>query len=305
MGDTKRKRQEFLKRHPLCVYCGEPATTSDHCPPRSFFHGRHWPETYEFPACAPCNAGARLDEQALAVLIRSRFTETGKESDLIEWQNLAKGLRSNQRQVVAEWGSISRNEIRRGLRRAFGSEGDQKRQQGWRLINVGPRTEALTTRFMIKLSKALYYKHNNHVFDGVLYVFQIDWLSKDTTPEHISNILRMAPETPTIERNRQPLTDQFFYRFGHSPEQGIMYAVVQFSESLSGNTQLELLSFLSISRIEASLMNARALRVKFSRSLARRRQRLIQARVRSTTHRLGRTLKPCAVSERLTISTES
>ena len=74
-------------------------------------------------------------------------------------------------------------------------------------------------------------------------------------------------------------------------------------KSLSGNYPFELLSFLSISRIEASLMNARALRVRFSKSLANRRHRLSQAKVRSTTQRLGRTSKPSAVSERLTIST--
>src|ERR1700722_3230631 len=75
------------------------------------------------------------------------------------------------------------------------------------------------------------------------------------------------------------------------------------SKSLSGNYPFELLSFLSISRIEASLMNARALRVRFSKSLANRRHRLSQAKVRSTAQRLGRTSKPSAVSERLTIST--
>ena len=38
-----------------------------------------------------------------------------------------------------------------------------------------------------------------------------------------------------------------------------------------------------MSLIDASLMNARALRVRFSKSLASRRQRFSQARVRSTT----------------------
>jgi hypothetical protein len=85
----------------------------------------------------------------------------------------------------------------------------------------------------------------------------------------------------------------------------IVTDVLRDSKCPSENTQLELLNFLSISRMEASLRNARALRVRFSKSLARRRQRLIQARVRSTTQRLGRILKPCTVSERLTISTES
>jgi hypothetical protein len=77
------------------------------------------------------------------------------------------------------------------------------------------------------------------------------------------------------------------------------------TESPSEKSQLELLSFLTISRIEASLMNARALRFRFSKSLANRRQRLSHAKVLSTTHRLGRTLKPLTAFERLTMSTES
>ena len=39
-----------------------------------------------------------------------------------------------------------------------------------------------------------------------------------------------------------------------------------------------------------------------SQSLARRRQRLSQAKVRSTTHRLAITMKPEALLDRLTIS---
>ena len=52
----------------------------------------------------------------------------------------------------------------------------------------------------------------------------------------------------------------------------------------------------------ASRMKAMAVRLRFSQSLAKRRQRLIQAMVRSTTQRLGTTSKPVACAERLTTS---
>ena len=54
--------------------------------------------------------------------------------------------------------------------------------------------------------------------------------------------------------------------------------------------------------MDASLMKASALRLRFSLSLASRRQRLSQAMVRSTTQRLGWTTKPFTRSDRLTIS---
>src|SRR5436190_22719860 len=67
--------------------------------------------------------------------------------------------------------------------------------------------------------------------------------------------------------------------------------------------QAGLQSFLSMRRIEARRKNAKAFRLRHSQSLARRRQRLSHAMVRSTIHRLGKTAKPFAISERLTIST--
>src|ERR1700758_3768334 len=61
-------------------------------------------------------------------------------------------------------------------------------------------------------------------------------------------------------------------------------------------------SFRSMRRMEASFRNARALRLRFSQSLARRRQRLSQAMGRSTIQRLGSGANPLAWSDRLTIS---
>jgi hypothetical protein len=61
-------------------------------------------------------------------------------------------------------------------------------------------------------------------------------------------------------------------------------------------------SFRNMRRMDASFKNARALRLRFSQSLARRRQRLSHAMVRSTIQRLGNCTNPLAWSERLTIS---
>ena len=81
---------------------------------------------------------------------------------------------------------------------------------------------------MIKLSKALYFKLNNSVFDGVLYTHHVNKLRVDTTPEYLASIYAMAPGLPTVDRNRKSLADQFIYRFNHSPEHRVMYAVVEF-----------------------------------------------------------------------------
>src|SRR5512134_2677685 len=54
-------------------------------------------------------------------------------------------------------------------------------------------------------------------------------------------------------------------------------------------------------RIMAIWTKAKWVRMRCSTSLARRRQRLSQPKVRSTIQRFGRTTKPLAVSDRLTI----
>ena len=56
----------------------------------------------------------------------------------------------------------------------------------------------------------------------------------------------------------------------------------------------ELQSFRNMRRMDASFKNARALRLRFSQSLARRRQRLSHAIVRSTIQRLGNRTNPFA-----------
>jgi len=73
MGDRARRRREFLKKHPLCCFCGgtTPATTIDHVPSRQLFNNKGWPEGYEFPACELCNGAARDAEQVVAMLARA------------------------------------------------------------------------------------------------------------------------------------------------------------------------------------------------------------------------------------------
>ena len=56
-------------------------------------------------------------------------------------------------------------------------------------------------------------------------------------------------------------------------------------------------------RMLAMQVHAVELSIVRSQSFASLRQRPSQAKVRSTTHRRGSSSKPCAVSERLTIST--
>jgi superoxide dismutase len=86
---------------------------------------------------------------------------------------------------------------------------------------------------------------------------------------------------------------------------GSGWVILAWSERLESVRRLQagLQSFLSMRRIDARRKNASAFLLRFSQSLASRRQRLSQAMERSTIQRLGRSTNPLTRSERLTIST--
>src|ERR1700692_2678774 len=98
--------------------------------------------------------------------------------------------------------------------------------------------------------------------------------------------------------------------WGTDPCDPAATAISARSSRPDGRTSLEsvrglyqgLHSFRNMRRMEASLRKARALRLRFSQSLASRRQRFNQAIVRSPIQRLGNGTNPLARSERLTIS---
>jgi hypothetical protein len=193
--------------------------------------GRAWPETYEFPACEQCNADGRYDEQVLAVLVRIGPAEMAPAA-LEEWKRFWKGVLNNSRDVAVEMMSMSANDRRRSLRESFGPIGDQMRLAGWGSMRLGLLTQDAIGRFMVKLGRALYYRHNNVPFQGVIYANHFNTLSKAHTPALIESLLRIAPMQPELKRANQDLSDQFIYRFNHNAEHGAMYAVVQFSEQM-------------------------------------------------------------------------
>ncbi len=236
MGEKKAKMSklaEFLTRHPRCIYCGDKATTEDHCPPRCFFLGRQWPEGYSFPACQTCNAEARLDEQALGVLVRLNLDKDdlpGAKQD--EFLKLIKGTQNNWPAIVQEWTSGTRNDVRQVLRKSFGEMGDDMRRAGYGAINLGSLTHGMINRFLVKLGKALYFRHTGVIFDGIIFANHMSSYDARDDSTAIDAALSFAPLRADLVRANNPLDDQFIYRFNASVELGVVNAVVRFSDQL-------------------------------------------------------------------------
>lgn len=63
-----RMVQPVLPRH-LCVYCGSPATTRDHVPPRLLLERPFPANLRTVPSCLDCNRGPSKDEEYFLALI--------------------------------------------------------------------------------------------------------------------------------------------------------------------------------------------------------------------------------------------
>jgi hypothetical protein len=237
MGEAKNRRnkkQKFLSTHPYCIYCGDLATTTDHCPPRCFFAERKWPETYEFPCCEPCNREVAQDEQVCAVLVRIR-PEKDYDADeryREEWEKLMRGVAVNRPDLIEEWRSTSATSNKRFYRTAFGPEqGDYLRHEGWGSITVGKKTNEVLKRFLIKFAKAIYYKHLNELFDGSIAMAHIDPFSPEGQ-DQLASALKISPKLAIPERGNKSLADQFVYRYNHDTKLGVIHAVVEFNPQL-------------------------------------------------------------------------
>ena len=239
MGQHKVKqynREQYLAHNPYCCFCGAPATTTDHIPSRQYFLGRVWPEGFEFPACVPCNAETRLDEQVSAFVLNLRLINNNPEIEAL-LVRILRAIITNSPDVAHEWKSglaTSVSGIKRAFREAFGPLGDELRGQNCGMINLGPLTRQRIERFTTKLAKALFYKHTGRILDG--YIFPA-WhnIYIDPIAEQHDRLRKIQHFTKSVihpTRANQPLTDQFLYRYTRNLDPPWLFAAVIFSEQM-------------------------------------------------------------------------
>ena len=238
MGEAKfRRRQtaQFLKANPYCAYCGKKASTVDHCPPRCFFLGRIWPETFDYPSCQQCNDEGRQDEQVMALMVRTRHDIEAETREFSEWSKLADGVKNNSPAVFDELFAPQRGvERKRAFRLAFGKErGDALRLEGGGINYIGPKTAAVMCGFIARLTRSLFFHHLRRTFSGSIYVRHYNLMQMPEHEEIIFSLLSIAPNMVEIQRSGKPLDDQFSYRFSSDPEGSIFFAVIYFQEQFT------------------------------------------------------------------------
>ena len=94
MGEAKRRREQFRKTPPTCVFCGGIATTDDHIPPENLFLPPR-PRLIKVPACKGCNCGTSvLDEEFRVYLSAKIGLDTPKSIEL--WNGGSRSVRNNR-----------------------------------------------------------------------------------------------------------------------------------------------------------------------------------------------------------------
>lgn len=232
MSEAKQRqlsRERFLFENPLCCHCGKAADSVDHCPPKAFFLDKRWPEGFQFPSCDACNKGARSDDALAAVLSHIAIVDPDSDLSREAWQRQIRGLVNNQPEVIAEWQKSGLVETKHGLRKSFGPAAAGLRRDGWKVVSIGPLSQAALKRFMQKMAKTLYYKHCGHVLDGYVIIRHVQGLDQGRLSSDLESALQLAPQQVELSRGGRPLAPGFSYRFNSHAEMGVLHAVVEFS----------------------------------------------------------------------------
>lgn len=197
------------------------------------FQNRHWPEGFEFAACAACNGGTREDDAMVALLARMSPNDLGnRDGRLDQIVNFLfrrfPGLFEKMRPTAIE---------ARRMNKEFGIQPTQgKTHQEMGVVRVtGEMNDAVCT-FANKLAKAIYYKETGKIFpaDGSVV---LHWATNADVFRHGSYpvfeiLAKLTGNAPPIERSRKSLRDQFEYKVSFDDDH-LMIVQATFSQSFA------------------------------------------------------------------------
>ncbi len=97
-------------RAKTCAYCGRPAETRDHIPPKALFP-QPLPDAVELvtvPCCHQCNQGVADDDKYFATVLSSSIAAQGTAEGRAVWERLVSGGRRHPEEK-GFWKGIRRN----------------------------------------------------------------------------------------------------------------------------------------------------------------------------------------------------
>lgn len=235
MPTKSEQRAAFLAKHPWCVFCGgaSPATTVEHCPPKAMFVSKAWPETFEFPACAACNAGTKDQDAVIAMLARIHADESGGDAD--------KRLDGLMRNVNTQFPDAVRRmmpshiEARRRNRALGIRPGPGQLHQDVAPVSVPVEFNDAVKTFALKLSKAIYFRESNLAFPNTgmltLHWFTNVELLRQTRYPIFERMASLPGKSPQLVRGGRFLNDQFEFKFTFSDDRQVFVLQARIGQS--------------------------------------------------------------------------
>jgi hypothetical protein len=235
MPSRSEQREFFLAAHPKCAFCGgaNSATTTEHCPPRALFQFKHWPEGFEFPACADCNHGTGDDDAAVAMLARmSPDGLTGNDDNRIE------GLIHNvNRQFPGAFVNIipTHTEARRRNRELGIKPGPGQSHQDVAPITLPEQVKTSVAVFARKLALATFYRETGTIFPST-GTLAMNWFTNVELVLHgrykvFEGLKDIDGTSPPVVRGGKYLDDQFEYRLSLSSDSEVFLLQAKFGRS--------------------------------------------------------------------------
>ena len=215
------KASDFVKKHPLCCFCGgkAAATTIEHLPARIIFPKKHRPKGLEFPACATCNAQTRGDDSVLAIVAQA-LGSMRPGVPLIDEATLAKAARGAQMNFPG-----FRLSGRQELRSANGIV----RKVGVFDVNH-PTVHLCLCRLAAKFSLATFYDLTHEIADESYRINTMWTHCQHDEADEIAEILMTFPNTASLKQGNWDTADTFFFR--HVKQDNTLITAAIFYESI-------------------------------------------------------------------------
>jgi hypothetical protein len=228
IGMGKRDRQRKLRESVFdgkteCIYCGNPADTIDHMPPKQFFPGKIRPKGMEYRCCSTCNSATKGAEA-----VASFISKISMDDDYFDW-----GSPQGERQLHALVLNAPSTIID-----LFGYPKEVYMENAYyaftRFMIVELNRDNVASHldvFSAKLGLALFFEHTRTALpsDGAVFSF---WMSnKEAAARNAESMFNILPGYSTIKNGKNTAESTFGYRYNTNGK-SIIASMSYFNESL-------------------------------------------------------------------------
>ncbi|MDM0025921.1 hypothetical protein [Variovorax saccharolyticus] len=216
MGQAKARRAALFAASPTCIFCGGSvaATTIEHCPPRSLFRDKAWPEGFEFTACEVCNGGSSDDDLMVAFLAQLKG---GDEQTLRKGYGLMRQVHRQFPGMLARMFSKTPTSARADARRLGMRPQAGQTYQELGIVDIPAAMHRSVETLAGKLTKAIFFQKTGTPFpsNGGL---QFQWFTNAQRLEHgriviLDAMAGISAMSAPISRAGRDLKDQFDYLY--------------------------------------------------------------------------------------------